>query len=222
MACKNKATWFSYLEFKQDGGNYAPSRRGFVCTKTDHGLDQYSSSSITRIKFCRNYAIWKYISTTYLMCFGFRQKERCSGHISPMYKFEEVDRLQPNDKCKELNNSVLHLTDTKFVTSRESSGITPYTLKRKRNRGNIFIESQYIIFTLKSFTEWQDAYNAFNIFEKQTLVKSHFLVLFSFFSPFSTFIWRCLTRYGDFVLFLGHPWHGFCQIVLASCVDARW
>ena len=89
MACKNKATWFSYLEFKQDGGNYAPSRRGFVCTKTDHGLDQYSSSSITRIKFCRNYAIWKYISTTYLMCFGFRQKERCSGHISPMYKFEE-------------------------------------------------------------------------------------------------------------------------------------
>lgn len=200
MACKNKATWFSYLEFKQDGGNYAPSRRGFVCTKTDHGLDQYSSSSITRIKSCRNYAIWKYISTTYLMCFGFRQKERCSGHISPI-NLKKVDRLQPNDKCKERSNSVLHLTDTKFVTSRESSGITPYTLKRKRNRGNIFIESQYIIFTLKSFTEWQDAYNAFNFLEKQNLVKSHRLVLFNFFSPFKMFIWRWLTWLDMKILF---------------------
>ena len=87
------------------------------------------------------------------MCFGFRQKERCSGHISRCINLKKVDRLQPNDKCKERSNSVLHLTDTKFVTSRESSGITPYTLKRKRNRGNIFIESQYIIFTLKSFID---------------------------------------------------------------------
>ena len=89
----------------------------------------------------------------------------------------------------------------KFVTSRESSGITPYTLKRKRNRGNIFIESQYIIFTLKSFTEWQDAYNAFNFLEKQNLVKSHRLVLFNFFSPFSMFIWRWLTWLDMKILF---------------------
>ena len=32
-------------------------------------------------------------------------------------------------------------------------------------------ESLCIIFTLKSFTEWQDPYNSFNIFKKQNLLK---------------------------------------------------
>ena len=33
-------------------------------------------------------------------------------------------------------------------------------------------ESLCIFFTLKSFTEWQDPYNSFNIFKKQNLLKS--------------------------------------------------
>ena len=58
---------------------YAQSRRSFVFCETYHFLDQYSSSSITRIKFCHNHAIGKYLSTTYFMCLVFRQKERFSG-----------------------------------------------------------------------------------------------------------------------------------------------
>ena len=49
------------------------------------------------------------------------------------------------------------------------------------------------------YTGWQDANNAFNILEKQNLVKSHFLVLFSFLIPFSMSIWRFLTRYENLI-----------------------
>lgn len=35
---------------------------------------------------------------------------------------------------------------------------------KKKNRWNMLIESRYITFILKSLTEWQDAYNSFNIY----------------------------------------------------------
>ena len=47
---------------------------------------------------------------------------------------ENVDSIQRNDKCKERNNSVLHLTGKTFVTSRESSPRTHYTFNEKGNK----------------------------------------------------------------------------------------
>ena len=44
---------------------------------------------------------------------------------------ENVDSIQRNDKCKERNNSVLHLTGKTFVVSRERSGRTSYTFNKK-------------------------------------------------------------------------------------------
>ena len=47
----------------------------------------------------------------------------------------------------------------------------------ERNRWNMSIVSRYIFFTLKSFTEWQDAYNVFNIYPRSfpRNIKGNFL-----------------------------------------------
>ena len=81
----------------------------------------------------------KYLSITYLMCFVFSKRNAIQIIYLLCKNVKKVDRLQPNDKCKERNNSVSHLTETKFVTSRESSGRTLYTFKTEKSRRNIHI-----------------------------------------------------------------------------------
>ena len=97
---------------------------------TGHVLDQYNSHSDTRIKFCRNHNIEKIPQYKLFYVLWFQAKKRHSGHTFSCVNFKKVDRFQPSDKCKERNNSVLHLKETKFVTSRESSGITPFTFQK--------------------------------------------------------------------------------------------
>ena len=45
---------------------------------------------------------------------------------------KKVDRSRPNDQCKERNNSVLHLKETKSVILRETYVITPNTFKKRK------------------------------------------------------------------------------------------
>ena len=73
----------------------------------------------------------KYLSTAHLMCFLFRQKKRYSVIYLRCKNVKKVDRIQTKDKCKERDNTALHLTETKFVTSRGTSGRTPYTFNKK-------------------------------------------------------------------------------------------
>ena len=61
-------------------------------------------------------------------------------------------------------------------------------------------ESLCIFFTLKSFTEWQDPYNSFNIFKKQNLLK----VLWCF-SAFSVLL--ACPHEGAWLLFYFLPSH---------------
>ena len=70
----------------------------------------------------------KYLSITYLMCFVFSKRNAIQIIYLLCKNVKKVDRLQPNDKCKERNNSVLHMKETKFVTSIESSGRTPSSI----------------------------------------------------------------------------------------------
>ena len=164
-----------------------PEPQRFRFYETDHVLDQYSSSSSTRIKFCCNCAIRR-IPHYYLSnVLWFWAKGTLFRLYISYINMKKVDPSQLNDKCKERKNLVLHLTDTKFVTSREKFWYNSlHFLKRKRNRGNISIESHYIIFTLKSFTEWQDA----KMLSKFSRNKNWLKVIFRCFLAFS-FLLAC-------------------------------
>ena len=86
------------------------------------------------------------------------------------------NRVQPSDKCKERNNSVLHLMETKFVTSGESPGITPYIFAKR-----LYLLKVHTYFLPSNLLLNDKTPTMFSIFSrKKKFVKSHLLVLFSF------------------------------------------
>ena len=153
----------------------------------------------------------KYLNTTSLICYYFRKRNAVRIIYLLCINVKKVERLQPNNKCKERNNSVLYLTEIKFVTSRANSGGTPYTFKKK-NRWNLSIKSSYIIFTLKSFYWMTRRLSAMlSIFSRHKtclkVISWCFLAFLFLFTRSSKDAWLDMRI---FVLFLGHPWHGFC------------
>ena len=63
----------------------------------------------------------KYLNTSHFFCFVYRQKKRLLRIYLLRVIVEKADRFEPSDKCKERNNSVLHLNETESLSLQEKA-----------------------------------------------------------------------------------------------------
>ena len=75
----------------------------------------------------------KYLNTSHFFCFVYRQKKRLLRIYLLRVIVEKADRFEPSDKCERAKQlSLAFERNRKFVTSRESSGITSSTFEKEK------------------------------------------------------------------------------------------
>ena len=109
--------WCSFMQIFYFPRNVTGSCRRFVFTKQVTFLISITLETFAAFMLSAK----KYLNTSHFLCFVYRQRKRLLRIYLLRVSVEKADRFEPSDKCKERNNSVLHLNETESLSPQEKA-----------------------------------------------------------------------------------------------------